>query len=206
MSFISENSTFSSLNSIQKKDLTIFYEELLCFKNLFLTKKQPEKELKNLIQDGVLSGLLFLKKVPEGDLADVGSGAGFPGILLSILDRKRKLSLIEPKEDRAEFLTHLIQNFGFQDRVKVCKKTFGRLTEKIVTFKAFLPLKETLKQAKKYLDPEASSYHFKSESYQKEWKKLCEKERKLWKLQIFGRYKFQNKNRYIIKINRLDLI
>jgi len=88
------NKTFS-LNQKQIGLFQSFYRELRCFQHLFLTKKETEKEIIELIEDGIISGILFLKIAPEETLVDVGSGAGFPGMVLSILDLHRKIILME---------------------------------------------------------------------------------------------------------------
>jgi 16S rRNA (guanine527-N7)-methyltransferase len=56
-----------------------------------------------------LDSLLFTKVLPPGvrALADVGSGAGFPGIPLKIAVPGLKVYLIEPTQKKAVFLRHI---------------------------------------------------------------------------------------------------
>ena len=60
-----------------------------------------------------LLGFLDLKM--EGRLADIGSGAGFPGVVLKICYPDLKVSLIEPIRKRCVFLEELIENLGLKD-------------------------------------------------------------------------------------------
>lgn len=49
---------------------------------------------------------LLLTKITEDfdNLIDVGSGAGFPGLVLSIFDETKKITLLEPTTKRCKFL------------------------------------------------------------------------------------------------------
>lgn len=179
-----------------------FYEELVFFQHLFLTKKETEKEIIGLIADGIISGSLFLKTAPKETLVDVGSGAGFPGIVLAILDSHRKIILVEPSSKRAEFLRHIVDIFHFQDRVIVREEVFSSMKERVALFKAFAPLKKTLQMVKKYMSEDGISYHFKGPLYEKDWNQLNLEEQKLWQMRIFAKYKFKNQNRVILEIKR----
>lgn len=44
---------------------------------------------------------------PESRIVDVGSGAGFPGMVLAILDRRRRVSLVEANARRCAFLAEV---------------------------------------------------------------------------------------------------
>lgn len=58
-----------------------------------------------------LDSILYLKPMPEGVLriADIGSGAGFPGIPIKIVRPGLKMFLIEPSRKKAAFLRHMIK-------------------------------------------------------------------------------------------------
>jgi len=58
-----------------------------------------------------LDSILYLKPMPEGVLriADIGSGAGFPGIPIKIVRPGLKMFLIEPSGKKAAFLRHMIK-------------------------------------------------------------------------------------------------
>jgi 16S rRNA (guanine527-N7)-methyltransferase len=63
-----------------------------------------------------LDSLLFIKVIPPGagTLADVGSGAGFPGIPLKIAEPGLKVYLIEPTQKKAVFLRHICSRLGLE--------------------------------------------------------------------------------------------
>jgi len=80
---------------------------------------------------------------------DVGSGAGFPGLVLAILTNVRH-TLVEPRRLRADFLSRTVEELGLTRRVDVvCTKIekFHREPVSVITARAFAPLTRTLKAA-----------------------------------------------------------
>jgi 16S rRNA (guanine527-N7)-methyltransferase len=57
-----------------------------------------------------LDSLLYLKVMPDGEIkvADVGSGAGFPGIPIKIIRPEIEMYLIEPSGKKFAFLRHIM--------------------------------------------------------------------------------------------------
>ncbi|MEW6570117.1 MAG: 16S rRNA (guanine(527)-N(7))-methyltransferase RsmG [Nitrospirota bacterium] len=71
-----------------------------------------------------LDSLLYLKFIPDDrpiKIADVGSGAGFPGIPMKIMDPGIEMYLIEASGKKAAFLQHVINLLGLQ-KIKVIEK------------------------------------------------------------------------------------
>ena len=58
--------------------------------------------------------LLYDRKL-EGSLVDVGTGAGFPGVVLKIVIPDLKVILLEPIGKRCTFLRSLIEKLGLKD-------------------------------------------------------------------------------------------
>ena len=50
-----------------------------------------------------------------GSVLDVGSGAGFPGIVLAILNPNLKITLVDSLNKRVLFLNNLIQKLGLKN-------------------------------------------------------------------------------------------
>ena len=72
---------------------------------------EPER----VVCDGILRSLRLLPFLPEGEgitLADVGSGAGFPGVPLKIARPDLRVTLIEASRRKASFLMHAIRLLG----------------------------------------------------------------------------------------------
>ncbi|WP_040159249.1 16S rRNA (guanine(527)-N(7))-methyltransferase RsmG [Nigerium massiliense] len=55
-------------------------------------------------------------------VVDVGSGAGLPGIPLALMRPDLRVTLLEPLERRAHFLTLAVDELGIGDRVRVVRE------------------------------------------------------------------------------------
>lgn len=63
------------------------------------------------------SAQLLELAAPGARWADIGAGAGFPGMVLAILGAE--VELIEPRRLRADFLRHAVAELGLQARARV---------------------------------------------------------------------------------------
>jgi 16S rRNA (guanine527-N7)-methyltransferase len=68
--------------------------------------------------------------VENGRLADVGSGAGFPGLPLKILRPELHLLLIESNVKKATFLAEVIRELGLKD-TRVLVRRYEELGEEV---------------------------------------------------------------------------
>ena len=68
--------------------------------------------------------------VEKGRLADVGSGAGFPGLPLKIIRPELQVFLIESNIKKATFLTEAIREMGLSD-AKVLVSRYEELGEEV---------------------------------------------------------------------------
>lgn len=85
-----------------------------------------------------LSGLIS----SGASVADVGSGAGLPGLPLAILRPDLEITLIEPLLRRSTFLSQTVEQLGLQSRVRVVRERAEehRFRYDIVTARAVAPL------------------------------------------------------------------
>ncbi len=83
--------------------------------------------------------------LPESaSVIDVGSGAGLPGIVWSILRPDLKISLIEPMQRRVDFLQEALELLSLDSRITVTRARAeelpGEVTADVVTARAVAPL------------------------------------------------------------------
>ncbi len=120
-----------------------------------------------LAGDGVVRGLIGPREVPRlwerhllncaavaevvddhRSVADVGSGAGLPGIVLAIVRPDLTVSLIEPLLRRTTFLDEVVETLGLGDRVEVLRgraeELHGRRQFDVVTSRAVAPVEKLL--------------------------------------------------------------
>jgi 16S rRNA (guanine527-N7)-methyltransferase len=120
------------LNSKQMDALELFAHTLLRWNQRFnLTAIRSEDEIwvKHFLDS--LSCLQVMSGTPMHRVVDVGSGAGFPGLILKIAHPEIQLTLIESVSKKVDFCEHLIQMFDLEN-VEVLNKRaelVGRLND-----------------------------------------------------------------------------
>ena len=105
----------------QIQQLTVFRTELQRWNaHTNLTAISEDTEI---IYRHFLDSICVLTHCPiqVGDsVVDIGTGAGFPGIVLKIYIPEIKLTLIEVSHKKVAFLRFLISQLGFDSSIKVC--------------------------------------------------------------------------------------
>jgi 16S rRNA (guanine527-N7)-methyltransferase len=82
---------------------------------------------------------------PKSSLADVGSGAGLPGIVLALLLPGAKVTLVEALARRVAFLEECVAELGLANAEVVrgrAEELTGRLSVDLVTARAVAPLEK----------------------------------------------------------------
>ena len=137
-------------------------------RSLFHVKQLPliEHYARLLASDGVIRGLIGPREVPrlwdrhilncalmaglldqDSTLADIGSGAGLPGLVLAIARPDVRITLIEPLLRRTTFLEEVVTELGLEN-VEVVRgradDLHGKATYDAVTSRAVAPLPRLL--------------------------------------------------------------
>ncbi len=145
-------------NNIQK------YKEALVKWNKThnLTGAKDEKTIDLFIYDSIYP-LSFLK--PEKTLLDVGTGAGFPGLILSFALRDVSVTLCEPNLKRYSFLNYVKAMLGLKN-VSVVKKRVEELEPfvyEVITSRAVTDTKMLLELTKNIRDNNTKLLFYKGE-------------------------------------------
>jgi 16S rRNA (guanine527-N7)-methyltransferase len=93
---------------------------------------------RHILNSAALAGLL----TAGSTVADVGSGAGLPGVPLALLRPDFRVTLIEPLLRRSTFLNQTVDELGIADRVEVVRSRAEdhHQTYQVVTARALAPL------------------------------------------------------------------
>ncbi len=85
--------------------------------NLTAIRDEEGVQRRHFLESAALIPLLEQHGRPlrDGSLIDVGSGAGVPGVPLKILEPRLRLTLVESKQRKAEFLRALLSALGLSD-------------------------------------------------------------------------------------------
>ncbi len=104
------------LNEIQLNQLEKYYELLVEYNKVMNLTGITEKEevyLKHFYDSLSICNVINLNNVES--LCDIGTGAGFPGLVLKIVFPNLKVTLIDSLNKRINFLNIVIDNLGLKN-------------------------------------------------------------------------------------------
>jgi 16S rRNA (guanine527-N7)-methyltransferase len=114
------------------------------------------RELDKLWSRHILNSAVVAELVRPGDkVADVGSGAGLPGIPMAIARPDAQFVLIEPMERRSSWMLEVVEDLGLEN-VRVLRSRAEDVSEQdfdIVTARAVAALDKLLKMCVPLLKP-----------------------------------------------------
>jgi len=94
--------------------------------------------------------------VPDGPWLDLGSGAGFPGLVIAALQPERQVTLVDSRRLRTEWLTRAAAALGLTN-VEVILARVEDLPARqwrVISARAFAPLEKLLAMAARFSTPE----------------------------------------------------
>ena len=80
------------------------------------------------INEHILDCACLALHLKEKNILDVGSGAGLPGMVLSILDDEKNIRLLEPNQKKISFLTHVQARFDLKN-TKISRERIENLRD-----------------------------------------------------------------------------
>ena len=148
--------------------------------NLISAETANEIDLRHIADCAQLQPLL----PQDGPIADLGSGAGLPGLVLAILEPEREIHLVESDKRKAAFLIEASAQLKLPlVRVHVCRAENAKLPPlSAITARALAPLMALLPYAVDFLAPSGVAVFPKGKTAEKElteaalgWHFTCER-------------------------------
>lgn len=139
-----------SFTEEQADAFLIYLEELKKWNRVYnLTGLKTDRDI---IIKHFLDSLLFAKVLPPEalTLADIGSGAGFPGIPIKIICPNLLVFLIEPTQKKAVFLRHICSKLQLRN-VEIIDKRIEEikgLTIDVAVTRALFSIREFIEKTK----------------------------------------------------------
>ncbi len=156
-----------------EEKLETFTKKLLEWNKIHnLTGAKSEEEIKANIEDA-LYPLKFIDTDVKRAL-DIGTGAGFPGLLLAIAMPDTKWVLAEPRKKRASFL-HYIATLLDLKNVEVQPKRVEEIepfAADLITSRAVMKTPDLIDIAKNFIAPETTLLFYKGEEVHSELKNM----------------------------------
>ena len=113
------------LNRKDGERLLIYFAELAKWSQRvnLIARDTPELQiLENHFLDSLTLLPLLREQEPPARLLDVGTGAGFPGLVLACVLPEAQCTLVEPRQKRVSFLRHLIRTLGLTNTSVVAER------------------------------------------------------------------------------------
>lgn len=102
--------------------------------------------------------LLFVSRgtLPEGPWLDLGAGAGFPGLVIAVLEPKRPVTLVDSRRLRTDWLLRAVAALGLQNVEVVLSRVedLPARTWAVISARAFAPLERLLDVSARFSTPE----------------------------------------------------
>jgi 16S rRNA (guanine527-N7)-methyltransferase len=144
-------------------NIQIFKEHLFKWNKVHnLTGAKDEKTVDAFIYDAVFP-VSFLPKIKN--LLDIGTGAGFPGMILALALPQTQVTLVEPLAKRASFLQFIKSDLGLNN-VTVVKKRVEEMPKEIfelITSRAVTDTAMLLKLSEGFRDESSRLLFYKGE-------------------------------------------
>jgi 16S rRNA (guanine527-N7)-methyltransferase len=100
--------------------------------------------------------LLALAPAGAGSWLDLGSGAGFPGMVVAAIARSMEIVLVESRRKRIDFLAQVAATLGLSDRVTIAGSRLELIETRpfdVISARAFAPLDQLLPLAVRFSTP-----------------------------------------------------
>ena len=153
--------------------LNLFTQKLLEWNKIHnLSGAKTPQEVHENIEDS-LYPLKFLKSTPKKAL-DIGTGAGFPGLILAIAMPNTEWVLSEPRKKRASFLNYIKALLELQN-VKIETKRVEELPpfgSDLITSRAVMEAPSLVELAKPFITPKTTLLFYKGQNALKEAQNL----------------------------------
>lgn len=201
-----------SLTEDQVKKFVKYYNLLIQWNKKF--NLTAITEVKDVIVKHFLDSVLPYKKIKDNStLIDIGTGAGFPGIPLKILNDSLKITLVDSLNKRVTFLNEVIKELNLKNitaihsRCEDLAKTNKRESFDYATSRAVAKLNTLSEYCAPFLKNNGFFIAYKSENYIEEIESsknaFCILNLKIDKIE---NYVIENNTRNIIFIKKLKNI
>ncbi len=161
---------FPDLSPEIKTRLKTYHDELIKFNRTLNLISPKTVFVADAIHfaDSIIACQTIIKSNSNIDkIYDLGSGNGFPGIVMALLSPKTQVVLVEVDQKKCEFLKHLAATLGLKN-VTVENKNVDTMDDNSVKYaicRGFGNISRTILSARKYMVQGGSLYHLKAEEW-----------------------------------------
>lgn len=163
---------FKDLAPGQLDQLLIYHAELIKFNGrINLISPRTEKIADQVhFADSIMGGRLVLAETKASKIYDLGSGNGLPGLIMAVLEPRRKFVLVDADARKVEFLKHCVTRLN----LKNVEFINGRLEDlehdsiECAVSRGLASISKALIMSRRATATGCEFYHFKGDSWSKE--------------------------------------
>tara|TARA_B100001250_G_scaffold177653_1_gene152696 strand:+ start:4003 stop:4632 length:630 start_codon:yes stop_codon:yes gene_type:complete len=193
----------SFLSKEKEKKLKVFQEEII--KNNQKLNLISKSSVLNLWERHIIDSAQLINFFPKGfnKFIDIGSGAGFPGLVIKIMDNNLKGHLVESNTKKANFLSNTSELLGID--INVHNERFENLdkfkndNKFVLTSRAVSNLNKMIKISLSFFQSGSIGLFHKGEKWQQEISEAS----KFWAFEFESIVSLTNKDSRIIMIKNV---
>ena len=183
---------FGALPAPVMAKLKAYHAELLKFNvKLNLISRSTEREADEIhFADCLLASEILLKQDLGKKVYDIGSGNGFPGLILATLDPTREYFLVESDTRKCEFLKHAVHRLELKNVMvmNVSLKSLKDSEVEVAVSRGFASIGKTLLSCNKIFKTGGRFFHLKASTWSTEIAELPSQLISVWSPALVGEY------------------
>jgi 16S rRNA (guanine527-N7)-methyltransferase len=185
---------FPDLNPEVLKQLRTFYEELIKFNkttSLVSPKTIPMADAIHFSDSILASRVIINSNSKIKEIYDLGSGNGFPGLVLAILNPQVKVHLIDSDQLKCEFLKHIISSVRISnaDVMNLKIEDLKDNSMQYVMSRGFASISKVIFLTRKLVTKGGVVYHLKGEQWGMEVSEIPIQLCSSWSPGLVGEYR-----------------
>lgn len=189
---------FTDLPKEVRDKLRQFHVELVAFnKSINLISARTESIADQIhFADCLLGSKIILNHCRSNEIYDLGSGNGFPGIILAILAPNYKVVLVESDERKVEFLKHVTNKLNLKN-VICLRSRIENLKDNSIAIgvsRGFASVQKSLLVTRKVFQTNAQYFHFKGDGWVSEVAEIPSQMCRYWIPMHIGDYSLPANN------------
>lgn len=183
---------FPDLSPAVLENLKSYHVELLKFNGrLNLISRNTEREADEIhFADTIAASEVILGHTKAPKIYDMGSGNGFPGLVMAIMDPSRELNLIESDSRKCEFLKHMTHTLKLS-KVSILNVRLETLKDQniqVAVNRGFASISGTSLACNRVMSKGAVVYHLKGNSWANEIAEMPVQLISFWEPELLGEY------------------
>lgn len=184
---------FPDLSAEVRAKLKAYHAELLKFNktiNLIGVKTIPFADALHFA-DCIMAVRVINQSTKLQEIHDFGSGNGFPGVVLAIMNPETKVHLVDIDQRKAEFLKHIISVLELKNADVLIRniETLPEGSVKCAISRGYAPISKAILVARKLIPTGGSYFHMKSEEWATEIADIPTQLCSYWQPGLLAEYK-----------------